>query len=287
MEKNLVKKLENFLKPRIKNILSFKDDDKRDNMLSSIIKRITGEEEGTKEFFKYYDYSLNKVLYPDAQLDALNEAVEITLEEPEEEFDLNEGKKLDKVSHALTGTSTKSGRRAEVGYRKKDAEKANKKLEKAKTKGKSEKKIAKLQAKKKKAGMRATAASINSAADKVKSKKTNESENPLLEKCLNESLNWKENYGEDNVILLNDLVTNDNSLYNEPTFDQVFDRINEYVSETLNIDSMSDECMGITHELIEEYGFDADSAESDILSELGDLSWVDEEYIDENDENQY
>lgn len=287
MEKNLVKKLENFLKPRIKNILSFKDDDKRDNMLSSIIKRITGEEEGTKEFFEYYDYSLNKVLYPDAQLDALNEAVEITLEEPEEEFDLNEGKKLDKVSHALTGTSTKSGRRAEAGYRKKDAEKANKKLEKAKTKGKSEKKIAKLQAKKKKAGMRATAASINSAADKVKSKKTNESENPLLEKCLNESLNWKENYGEDNVILLNDLVTNDNSLYNEPTFDQVFDRINEYVSETLNIDSMSDECMGITHELIEEYGFDADSAESDILSELCDLSWVDEEYIDENDENQY
>lgn len=49
------------LKTENQNILSFKDDDKRDNMLSSIIKRITGEEEGTKEFFEYYDYSLNKV----------------------------------------------------------------------------------------------------------------------------------------------------------------------------------------------------------------------------------
>lgn len=192
MEKNLVKKIENYIKPRIKKILSLGDSDRQVNVLSNIIKTVTGEEEGTKEFFEYYDYSMNKILYPDADMDVLNEAVEITLQDSDEYIDLFEGKKIDKLKRVTTGTLTKGGRRDKASTTKKKAEKANNKLEKAKSNGASEKKINKLDANKKKANMRSKSAAINSAADKIKPKNTNESEELFDASYLDElgDLSW-------------------------------------------------------------------------------------------------
>lgn len=347
MEKNLVKKLENYIRPRLKKIIDLGDTDRQINVLSNIIKTVTGEEEGTEEFFEYYDYSMNKILYPDADMDMLNEAVEITLQNPDEYIDLGndanpdtlneaEGTKKRSIGGKIVdkGMSMATSRLGDNRFKRRNrlrkdtnaAKKAGKKLDKAKIKGKSEEKIAKLQSNAKSKNMRKTAATIAVKSDENKkakktnesemnegfsvyrnqkgvsgvetnmitgvsrwkkkkpaAKKTNESETPLLEKCLNESFQWKENYGDDKVTKLNDMVTNDDSLYNEPSFDELFERINGYVAQTLNIDSMSDECMGITHEIIEEYElFDVEenidsNFDASYLDELGDLSWVEQE----------